>query len=114
MEQFEFNDFGCCTNPRVVFSVSHGRANVEVRVAQSPSGRWSVGYHAYFQTHGYGGPVPLVGPRQGFGTEAEAVERGIEGILEYISRHDGKEERIVRDLVERERPGRKVVQLELF
>ena len=114
MEQFKFNDFGCCTNPRVGFSLSYKRASVEVRVAQSPSGRWSRGYSIFFPTHGYGGPVPKVGPRQGFSTEQEAVEDGIERILEYIGRCDGKEERIVADLVQKERPGRKFIQLELF
>lgn len=113
-EQYKFNDFGVCSNPKVAFSVKSGRASAEVRVAQSPSGRWSRGYSVFFPTHGYGGPVPKVNNRQGFKTEQEAVDDGIESILEYISRNDGKAERIVRDLVEKERPGRRVVQLELF
>ena len=114
MEHFKFNDYGVCTDPIVAIKLEKGRGRVSVRVAQSPSGRWAAGIDASFPTHGFGSPVSLCGPADGFATEAEAICRGIDEVLAYLERHDGKEERALCDLVKMERPGQKVEQLTLF
>lgn len=116
MEKFAFNDCGVCSNPKVVLDLvlEKERARAEVRVAQSPCGRWSMGYGAFFPTHGVGTPVPLVGRGEGYETEDEAVQDGIGRVLEYIDRNGGKVEQKMRELVEKNMPGRKVVQLTLF
>ncbi len=81
--KYEFNDCGVCTNPKIVFTRNLGEWKIQVKIAQSPNGKWDFGYLINYNTGGVCCPVMLQKDDKGF-TEEEARVQALKAIESFV------------------------------
>lgn len=90
--EYEFNDCGVCTNPKIVFTRNLGKWEVQVKIAQSPNGKWDFGYIVNYNTGGVCCPVMLQKDDKGL-SEDEARGQALECIERFVSSMQGTNEK---------------------
>nr|DAP44054.1 MAG TPA: Transcriptional activator HlyU [Caudoviricetes sp.] len=91
--EFQYNEYGVCTNPKIVFTRNLGEWEIQVEIAQSPNGKWDFGYIINYNTGGGCRPVMLQKDDRGF-TEEEARVQALKAVESFVrkTRETNKED----------------------
>lgn len=102
--EYEFNDCGVCTNPKIVFTRNLAEWEVQVKIAQSPNGKWDFGYIVNYYDGGVCCPVMLQKGDKGLSEEGARVQalKAIESFVRTMQETNIEDQSRLLDILREE------------